>query len=67
MPHEPRRKGERFVSTLIELDGVWHLVVARGSWGFTARRLTTEEFERAMTALDDVHAELEAVFIGPRG
>ncbi|MCZ7679791.1 MAG: hypothetical protein M5U28_13920 [Sandaracinaceae bacterium] len=52
---------------MIELDGVWHLVVARGSWGFTARRLTPEEFERAMTALDDVHAELEAGFIGPRG
>ena len=63
----PRSAGERYVSTLVELDGHWHLIVARGSWGFVARRLSSEEYERAMTALDDVHAELEATFIGPSG
>jgi hypothetical protein len=56
----PRKKCERFVQTIVELDGVWHLVVARGVWGFTARRLTSAEFERAMKMLDDVHADIDA-------
>lgn len=60
---KPRRKGEPFVPTIIELNGVWHLVVTRGSSGFTARRLTAAEFELAMKMLDDVHAEIEARFV----
>jgi hypothetical protein len=60
-------RDRRYVTRILELDGVFHLVVARGPWCLCARRLTDAERACAIRQLDDTHAELEAVFAGPGG
>lgn len=53
-------------TALLEVDGAMFVITRRETAGFYAVRLTPEERDLAIRALDDAHADVEARIVGAR-